>query len=154
MRGDGLVVAGGLTMAAASIVSGAGYALTPATGPPGARFGAFGDPWVEPFAAVAGLLGGATLLVTTVWLAGRLRGGGPRGSSLAVTSTVVAGFVLAAKVALWLHWRADPSLPPSWDWLRIPLWIGLLGAATWLAGVALVARSGREGRGPGGLPPV
>ncbi len=130
-----MIELGGLTMGAASIVAGAGYALTPAAGPDRPRFGAFGDPWVEPAAAAGGLLGGLALIAVTIWLVRRLHAGRPAGTAGAVAAALTLGYVAAAKLALWISVRADPPLPPSWGWLRIPLSIGLAGAAAGLVGV-------------------
>ncbi|MCA1727103.1 MAG: hypothetical protein LC722_05465 [Actinobacteria bacterium] len=43
-------------------------------------------------------------------------------------------FVAAAAAGIWLWYRADPPLPPSWGWIRIPLTTGLLGAGLWVRG--------------------
>jgi hypothetical protein len=133
MRREGwFVVAGGLAMAGASIVGGAGYGLTPAEGP--GRFGAFEDQWMESTLIQAGLYGGFVLLFATLWLAGLIRGGRRRRHAIVLTGLLNAGYAAAAATGLWISFRADPPLPPSWDWLRLPHAVGLAGFALWAAG--------------------
>jgi len=126
------VAAGGLAMAAASIIGGAGYGLTPAEG--AGRFGAFGDPWLESTLALGGFFGGMALLFAALWVAGLIRTGRRRRHAIVLAGLLTAAYAAAAATGLWISFRADPPLPPSWDWIRIPHALGLLGFALWTAG--------------------
>jgi hypothetical protein len=133
-----LLAIGGLVMAASSVVTGAGYVLTPPRGHPGIRFGAFGDPRIVPTIAVLGVAGGFALLTVTVWLVLRVRAGAPPSPAREVGVVVVSIFVVGAVIGLWISVRADPPLPPSWDWIRIPQAAGLAGAGSWFAGLGRI----------------
>jgi hypothetical protein len=120
VRSGGPFTAASLLAGVCSIVAGAGYALTPETGPAGARFGGFGDPWVVPAIAAAGLVGGFAVIASVA--AGPRRGGG-------LTVALLLGLAAGCAFGLWLFGRADPPLPPSWGWIRIPQAAGLASAA-------------------------
>jgi hypothetical protein len=135
------VAAGGLAMTAASIVGGAGYGLTPAEG--AGRFGAFEDPWLESTLALNGFFGGMALLFAALWLAGLIRTGRRRRHAIVLAGLLNAVYAAAAATGLWISFRADPPLPPSWDWIRIPHAVGLAGFALWVAG-AWAARKDPE----------
>ena len=124
VRSGGPFTAASLAAGVCSIVAGAGYALTPETGPAGARFGGFGDPWVVPVIATAGLVGGFALIASVA-------AGGRRGRGLALG--LLLGLAAGCAFGLWLFARADPPLPPSWDWVRIPQALGLAAAAIGVA---------------------
>lgn len=132
MSSEGPFTAAVLLAGACSVVAGAGYAMTPENGPPGARFGAFGDPWVVPAIAAAGLLGGFALIASVA--------GGRRGRG--ITVALLVGLAAGCAFGLWLFGRAEPPLPPSWDWIRIPQAAGLAAAAIGIA-------AARVGRSPG-----
>ncbi|MEX2458827.1 MAG: hypothetical protein WD770_07555 [Actinomycetota bacterium] len=124
MRSGRPFTAASLLAGACSIVAGAGYAMTPETGPAGARFGGFGDPWVVPAVAALGLLGGFAVVAS-------LAAGGGRRRTLTVA--LLVGLAAGCAFGLWLFGRADPPLPPSWNWIRIPQAVGLAAAVVGVA---------------------
>jgi hypothetical protein len=119
-------------MTAAVIIGGAGYGLTPAEGP--GRFGAFEDEYTVVVAIVGGLIGGMVLLFATIWVAWLIRAGRRRRHAIVLAGLLNACYAYAAAMGLWISFRADPPLPPSWDWVRIPHAVGLAGFALWAAG--------------------
>jgi hypothetical protein len=135
----GLLFCGGVLTGVASIVSGTGYLVSPRTGPPGFRFGEFGDPWVIPAAFVGGVVVGLVLLLLSASGASRMARGRPAEGAVALSGLLVMGYAAAAALGIWISFRADPPLPPSWDWIRIPQAMGLIGAVVWIVG-ALFAR--------------
>ncbi len=122
-----------LAAAALTALTGAGYDLSP--GAPTTH--PLTAPWSSALTTTATMLALAaagTMAAAAAWLLLH-----PERLALVVSTFLVTALGVANVAALWVYARADPPLPPSWDWLRAMHLLGTFLAVAW-GSVALAAR--------------